>query len=164
FDVDGAIFTLAAYADVGQKLGEARFLLDGEGVTLGRGPRFHGQHIAVPRLGVALHINAFNFPAWGFAEKAAVAWLAGMPVLTTPATSWALLPPRMAQIPVEKAVLPEGALSLLVGSVGDLLEHVGPQDVVAFTGSGETGMKIRGQASVLRHSVRVNVEADSLNA
>jgi oxepin-CoA hydrolase/3-oxo-5,6-dehydrosuberyl-CoA semialdehyde dehydrogenase len=164
FDVDGAIFTLAAYADVGRQLGDGRFLVDGEGVSLGRGPRLHGQHIAVPRVGVALHINAFNFPAWGFAEKAAVAWLAGLSVLTKPATSSALLTHRMAQILVEKAGFPEGALSLLVGNVGDLLEHVGPQDVVAFTGSSETGMKIRGLPAVLRHSVRVNVEADSLNA
>jgi len=164
FDVDGAIFTLAAYADIGQQLGAARFLVDGEGISLGRGPRFHGQHIAVPRLGVALHINAFNFPAWGFAEKAAVAWLAGVAVLTKPATSSSLLTHRMVEILAEKAVLPEGALSLLVGGVGDLLEHVGPQDVVAFTGSGETGMKIRALPKVLRHSVRVNVEADSLNA
>jgi 3,4-dehydroadipyl-CoA semialdehyde dehydrogenase len=164
FDVDGATFTLSAYAEIGRQLGPLRVLADGEGVTLGRSPRFHGQHIAVPRHGVAVHINAFNFPAWGFAEKAAVALLAGMPVLTKPATSSSMLAHRMVEILVEKAVLPAGALSLLVGGVGDLLEHVGPQDVVAFTGSGDTGMKIRGLPSVIRHNVRVNVEADSLNA
>jgi oxepin-CoA hydrolase/3-oxo-5,6-dehydrosuberyl-CoA semialdehyde dehydrogenase len=141
-----------------------RVLADGEGVTLGRSPRFHGQHILVPRHGVAVHVNAFNFPAWGFAEKAAVALLAGVPVLTKPATSSSMLAHRMVEVLVEKAVLPSGALSLLVGGVGDLLQHVGPQDVVAFTGSGETGMKIRGLPSVIRHNVRVNVEADSLNA
>jgi len=164
FDVDGATFTLSAYAEIGRQLGAARVLPDGEGVTLGRSPRFHGQHIAVSRHGVAVHINAFNFPAWGFAEKAAVALLAGVPVLTKPATSSSMLAHRMVEILVEKAVLPAGALSLLVGSVGDLLEHVGPQDVVAFTGSCETGMKIRALSSVIRHNVRVNVEADSLNA
>ncbi len=164
FDVDGAIFTLTAYAEIGQALGDATFLVDGEGISLGRSPRFHGQHIAVPRRGVAVHINAFNFPAWGLAEKAAVALLAGVPVVSKPATSSALLAHRMVEILVEKQVLPEGVLSLLVGPVGDLLEHLGPQDVVAFTGGSDTGLKIRSLPQVLRNSVRVNVEADSLNA
>ena len=164
FDVDGATFTLSSYAQIGQALGDARFVVDGEGIQLGRTPRFHGQHIAVPRRGVAVHINAFNFPAWGFAEKAAVAILAGVPVVSKPATSSALVAHRITELLVEKGVLPEGALSLLVGSAGDVLEHLGPQDVVAFTGSGDTGVKIRSMANVIRHSVRVNVEADSLNA
>jgi 3,4-dehydroadipyl-CoA semialdehyde dehydrogenase len=164
FDVDGAIFTLAAYAELGKGLGDRRFLVDGEGVSLARSPRFHGQHIAVPRQGVALHINAFNFPAWGLAEKAAVALLAGMPVVSKPATSTCLLAHRIMEVLVEAAVLPDGALQLLVGDAGDLLEHVGPQDVVAFTGSSDTGLRIRQMPQVLRHSVRVNVEADSLNA
>ena len=164
FDVDGATFTLSSYAQIGQALGEARFVVDGDGIQLGRTPRFHGQHIAVPRRGVAVHINAFNFPAWGFAEKAAVALLAGMPVVSKPATSSAMVAHRITELLVEKGVLPEGALSLLVGSAGDILEHLGPQDVVAFTGSGDTGIKIRSMPNVIRHSVRVNVEADSLNA
>ena len=162
--MDGAAFTLSAYAELGKALGDRRFLVDGEGITLGRTPRFHGQHIAVPRHGVAVHINAFNFPAWGLAEKAAVALLAGMPVVSKPATSTGLLAHRIMEILAEKAVLPEGALSLLAGSAGDLLEHLGPQDVVAFTGSSDTGAQIRQMPSVIRHSVRVNVEADSLNA
>jgi 3,4-dehydroadipyl-CoA semialdehyde dehydrogenase len=164
FDVDGATFTLSSYAQIGQALGDARFVVDGEGIQLGRTPRFHGQHIAVPRRGVAVHINAFNFPAWGFAEKAAVAILAGVPVVSKPATSSAMVAHRITELLVEKGVLPEGALTLLVGSAGDILEHLGPQDVVAFTGSGDTGVKIRSMANVIRHSVRVNVEADSLNA
>ena len=164
FDVDGATFTLSSYAQIGQALGDARFVVDGEGIQLGRTPRFHGQHIAVPRRGVAVHINAFNFPAWGFAEKAAVAILAGVPVVSKPATSSAMVAHRITELLVEKRVLPEGALSLLVGSAGAVLEHLGPQDVVAFTGSGDTGVKIRSMANVIRHSVRVNVEADSLNA
>ena len=164
FDVDGATFTLSSYAQIGQAMGDARFVVDGEGVQLGRTPRFHGQHIAVPRRGVAVHINAFNFPAWGFAEKAAVALLAGVPVVSKPATSSAMVAHRITELLVEKGVLPEGALSLLVGSAGDVLEHLGPQDVVAFTGSGDTGIKIRSMANVVRNSVRVNVEADSLNA
>jgi oxepin-CoA hydrolase/3-oxo-5,6-dehydrosuberyl-CoA semialdehyde dehydrogenase len=164
FDVDGATYTLATYADLGRTLGERRFLVDGEGVSLARNPRFHGQHLAVPRHGVAVHINAFNFPAWGLAEKAAAALLAGVPVLAKPATSSAVVAHRIVQILVERAVLPEGALSLLVGGVGDLLAHVGGQDVIAFTGSGDTGARIRSQPNVVRDSVRVNVEADSLNA
>jgi 3,4-dehydroadipyl-CoA semialdehyde dehydrogenase len=113
---------------------------------------------------VAVHINAFNFPAWGLAEKAAAALLAGMPVLTKPATSSAVVSHRIVEILVERAVLPAGALSLLVGGVGDLLAHVGAQDVVAFTGSGETGARIRSLPNIVRDAVRVNVEADSLNA
>jgi len=164
FDVDGATFTLSSYAQIGQALGDAKFVVDGEGIQLGRTPRFHGQHIAVPRRGVAVHINAFNFPAWGFAEKAAVALLAGVPVVSKPATSSGMVAHRITELLVEGAILPEGALSLLMGGPGDLLEHLGPQDVVAFTGSGDTGIKIRSMPNVIRHSVRVNVEADSLNA
>jgi oxepin-CoA hydrolase/3-oxo-5,6-dehydrosuberyl-CoA semialdehyde dehydrogenase len=164
FDVDGAIYTLAAYAELGQRLGDARVLVDGDGVQLGRSPRFHGQHVAVPRQGVAVHVNAFNFPAWGFAEKAAVALLAGVPVVTKPATSSSMVAHRIVEVLVEKRVLPAGALSLLLGGAGDLLDHLGFQDVVAFTGSGDTGAKIRALPAVIRNSVRVNVEADSLNA
>ena len=164
FDVDGAIATLHAYAEIGAALGAARFLLDGEGIQLGRSPRFHGQHVRVPRHGVAVHVNAFNFPAWGFAEKAAVALLAGMPVLSKPATSSAMVAHRIVEILVEKRILPEGTLSLLIGSPRDLVAQLGAQDVLAFTGSGETGARIRAAPNVIRESVRVNVEADSLNA
>ncbi|HWM44235.1 MAG TPA: 3,4-dehydroadipyl-CoA semialdehyde dehydrogenase [Burkholderiales bacterium] len=164
FDVDGAIATLLAYSEVATSLGQSRFLVDGEGIQLGRSARFHGQHIAVPRHGVAVHINAFNFPAWGFAEKAAVALLAGMPVLSKPATSSALLAHRIMEIIVEKKLLPDGALSLLAGSARDLVEHLGAQDALAFTGSGETGARIRSSPNVIREAVRVNLEADSLNA
>jgi len=164
FDVDGAIATLLAYAELAGSLGARKFVVDGEGIQLGRSARFHGQHIAVPRQGVAVHVNAFNFPAWGFAEKAAVALLAGMPVLSKPATSSAMVANRIMQIVAEKKLLPEGALSFLVGAPRDLLAHLGAQDVLAFTGSGDTGMKIRALPNVIRHSVRVNVEADSLNA
>jgi oxepin-CoA hydrolase/3-oxo-5,6-dehydrosuberyl-CoA semialdehyde dehydrogenase len=164
FDVDGAIFTLMTYAEIGEKLGAARFIVDGEGVQLGRSPRFHGQHVGVPRHGVAVQINAFNFPAWGFAEKAAAALLAGMPVFSKPATSSAMVAHRVMEILVEKKLLPEGALSLLVGTPRDLPALLGSQDVLAFTGSGETGMRIRALPNIIRESVRVNVEADSLNA
>ncbi|HEX6691469.1 MAG TPA: 3,4-dehydroadipyl-CoA semialdehyde dehydrogenase, partial [Burkholderiales bacterium] len=164
FDVDGAIGTLLAYAEYSVALGSRKILADGDGIQLGRSARFHGQHVFVPRRGVAVHVNAFNFPAWGFAEKAAVALLAGMPVLSKPATSSAMVAHRIMQIVAEKKLLPDGALSLLVGAPRDLLSHLGAQDVLAFTGSGDTGMKIRALPNVIRHSVRVNVEADSLNA
>ncbi len=164
FDVDGAIFTLQTYSEIGSSLGAAKLLVDGEGVQLGRSPRFHGQHISVPRHGVAVQINAFNFPAWGLAEKAASALLAGMPVLSKPATSSAMVAHRVMEILVEKKVLPEGTLSLLVGAPRDLPALLGAQDVLAFTGSGDTGVRIRALPNVIGESVRVNVEADSLNA
>jgi len=164
FDVDGAIATLLAYAELGAQLGPGRFLVDGEGIQLGRSPRFHGQHVCVPRHGIAVHINAFNFPAWGLAEKAAAALLAGMPVLSKPATATAMLAQRAMQVMVEKKVLPDGALSLLVGAPRDLPALLGAQDVLAFTGSGGTGERLRALPNIVRHSVRVNVEADSLNA
>jgi 3,4-dehydroadipyl-CoA semialdehyde dehydrogenase len=164
FDVDGGIATLLAYAELGASLGAQKMLVDGEGIQLGRSARFHGQHISVPRQGVAVHVNAFNFPAWGFAEKAATALLAGMPVVSKPATSSAMVAHRVMEIIVEKKILPEGALSLLVGAPRDLLTYLGPQDVLAFTGSGDTGARIRALPNVIAHSVRVNIEADSLNA
>ncbi len=164
FDVDGGTGTLMAYAKIGEQLGEAQFLIDGSPIRLSRSPRYVGRHVQMPRAGVAIHINAFNFPAWGMAEKAACAILAGMPVLTKPATSTAFLAVRMMELLVEESVLPVGVLQMLVGSAGDLLDHVCGQDVVAFTGSADTGQRIRKHPAVVAHSVRVNVEADSLNS
>src|SRR2546423_2465267 len=164
FDVDGAIFTLQTYAEIGASLGTAKFLVDGEGVQLGRSPRFHGQHINVPRNGVAVQINAFNFPAWGLAEKAASALLAGMPVLSKPATSSAMVAHRVMEILTEKKLFPEGALSLFVGAPRELPALLGAQDLLAFTGSGDPSIPIPGLPNIIRESVRVNVEADSLNA
>ena len=168
FDVDGAIGTLAAYAEVGAKLGgqhgSRTALLDGEMIQLARGPRFVGQHLYQRRPGVAVQVNAFNFPAWGTFEKVAVAFLAGVPVISKPATATALLTWRMTQLMVESGKLPEGAFQLICGSAGDLLDRLGPMDHLAFTGSAATGNMLRGNPALLRNSVRVNVEADSLNA
>jgi oxepin-CoA hydrolase/3-oxo-5,6-dehydrosuberyl-CoA semialdehyde dehydrogenase len=164
FDVDGATSTLAFYGKLGQSLGARTNLVDGEMEQLAANPRYVGQHLRVPRRGVALHVNAFNFPAWGFGEKAAVALLAGMPLLCKPASSTALLTQRMFRILSESKVFPDGALSLLCGGAGDLLEHLGPQDVLAFTGSSETGTMLRTRPDVAGRGVRVNVEADSLNS
>ena len=164
FDVDGAAFTLASYGEIGERLGDAKLLFDGESVTLGRTPRWSGQHIYTPRLGVAVHINAFNFPAWGLAEKAAAALLAGMPVVSKPTTATSLVSWVMMRRLVDTGALPEGALSLICGGVGDLLGHMGEQDVLAVTGSGETATLLRSLENVVGRSVAVNVEADSLNA
>jgi oxepin-CoA hydrolase/3-oxo-5,6-dehydrosuberyl-CoA semialdehyde dehydrogenase len=163
FDIDGAMGTLAYYADLGAELGAKRLLVDGEGIQLGRSPRFFGFHVLTPRTGVAVHVNAFNFPAWGLGEKAACALLAGVPVVTKPATSTALLAHRIMRLWVEQNILPRGAVSFLAGSAGDLLSHLGGDDVLAFTGSGDTGATLRSLANVVKDSVRVNVEADSLN-
>ena len=164
FDVDGAISTLLEYAEIAKTLGARKFLVDGEGIQLGRSARFHGQHISLPRQGVAVHINAFNFPAWGFAEKAAVALLAGMPVLSKPATSSAMVAHRIMEVLAEKRILPDGALSFLAGSAAALAPLLGSQDVLAFTGSGDTGARIRAARNVIELSIRTNIEADSLNA
>ena len=160
FDVDGAIATLAHYAELGAQLGALKLLRDGEPVQLGRTSRYAGLHVWTPRDGVAVHINAFNFPAWGTAEKAACALLAGMPVISKPATSTALVAHRLAEIGAP--LLPEGAFQFLCGSPGDLLDQLGPQDVVAFTGSSNTAARLREQLA--RRGARLNVEADSLNA
>src|SRR5262249_41082657 len=133
-------------------------------VQLGRTSRFSGQHVWVPRTGVAVHVNAFNFPAWNPCEKMACALLAGMPVVEKPATPTALVASRIARSIVESARLPPAAFQFLCGSARDLAGHLGPQDVLAFTGSSTTGAKLRGNPAVVRHNVRVNIEADSLNA
>ncbi|MCB9652083.1 MAG: 3,4-dehydroadipyl-CoA semialdehyde dehydrogenase [Deltaproteobacteria bacterium] len=164
FDVDGAIGVLAYYARLGKELGDVRVLPDGEGMALARGARFWGQHVWLPRRGVAVLVNAFNFPSWGFAEKAACSILGGMPVVTKPATSTALTSYLCTKAIVEQAKLPAGVYSFVGGSPGDMLEHLGVQDILSFTGSASTGQKLRSMAAVIKNSVPVNVEADSLNA
>ena len=162
FDVDGAIGTLAHYADLAKALGSQRAIRDGDAVQLGRTARYAGIHVLVPREGVAVHINAFNFPAWGTAEKAATALLAGMPVISKPATSTAVVAHRLVELAVEGKLLPPGALSLLCGSTGDLLDKLTPWDVLAFTGGAPTAKLLRTKLAPL--GVRFNIEADSLNA
>jgi 3,4-dehydroadipyl-CoA semialdehyde dehydrogenase len=164
FDVDGAIATLQAYAEVGAALGDKRILADGDAIQLGRAPRLVGQHILTTRQGVAVHVNAFNFPAWGLAEKAAVALLAGMPVLTKPATSSALVAHRLFELLVDAQIWPKGSLSLLMGRAGDLVDHLEGQDCLAFTGGASTAALLRNTPGVVARGTRINVEADSLNA
>ena len=163
FDIDGASGTLMAYADMGKELGDATFFVDGDPIVMGRSSRMAGQHAWVPREGVAVHVNAFNFPAWGLAEKVACAFLAGMPVISKPATATAWMTARLVQRVVEANVLPEGTLSLLAGSAGDLIARLGAQDVLAFTGSSDTGTRLRVSPNMVSLATRVNVEADSLN-
>ena len=164
FDVDGAIGTLAAYAAFGKELGETRILADGDGIQLGRSPRFLGSACIHPKHGVAVLINAFNFPAWGFAEKAACALLAGMPVFTKPATSTAHTAWKLTQVLVNADVMPEGAMSFVGGRPGDLLDHLISQDVLAFTGSAATARNLRQHPRIISETVPVTVEADSINA
>lgn len=164
FDIDGGTFTLAHYAALGREMGSARLLADGDGVKLGQSSRFWGQHVLLPIQGAAVLINAFNFPVWGFAEKAACALLAGVPVIVKPATSSAFLTERCIEIIVEAGIVPQGLLSLICGGTGDLLDRLGGQDVLAFTGSASTAMTLRQKQNLLAASTRVNIEADSLNA
>ena len=163
-DVDGGIGTLAFYASLGAKqLPEARILADGDVSPLSKEGNFVGRHVYVPLEGVAVQINAYNFPSWGMLEKLAPALLAGMPSLVKPATPSAWLTFRMVQILIASGVVPEGVLQLVSGSVSDLFSHLTCQDVVSFTGSASTGEKIRTHPAIVRNAVRVNIEADSLN-
>ncbi|HQS01122.1 MULTISPECIES: 3,4-dehydroadipyl-CoA semialdehyde dehydrogenase [unclassified Polaromonas] len=163
-DVDGGIYTLGTYAKMGESLGDRRFLLDGEPARLGKEPLFQSQHVLTPTRGVALFINAFNFPSWGLWEKAAPALLAGVPVIIKPATATAWLTQHMVKDVVDAGILPVGALSVVCGSSAGLMDALQPFDVVSFTGSAETAAVIRSHPAVTQHSVRVNIEADSVNS
>ena len=163
-DIDGGLFTLGLYAKMGETLGERHFLLDGESARLGKDPLFQSQHIQTPTRGLALFINAFNFPSWGLWEKAAPALLSGVPVIIKPATATAWLTQRMVKDVVDAGVLPAGALSVICGSSAGLLDQLQSFDVLSFTGSAETAAVIRSHPAVTHASVRVNIEADSLNS
>ena len=163
-DIDGGIFTLGYFAKQGAALGDATLLLDGERIRMAKDPAFQTQHIQVPTQGVALLINAFNFPSWGLWEKAAPALLSGVPVIVKPATATAWLTQRMVEDVVNAGVLPVGALSVICGSSAGLMDQLQPFDVVSFTGSAETARIIRSHRAVSELSVRCNIEADSLNA
>jgi 3,4-dehydroadipyl-CoA semialdehyde dehydrogenase len=163
-DIDGGIGTLKYYARLGAGLGDAGMLLDEKPVRLAKAENYAAVHVLVPHRGVAVHINAFNFPSWGLWEKAAVALLAGVPVLAKPASATALLAYAMVKDVIAAKVLPDGVLNLLCGGIGTLLDTLSSEDVVAFTGSAETAARVRGNAHLLAMSVPVNIEADSINA
>jgi len=163
-DIDGGVGTLFAYASRGRReFPDETFYVDGPMEALSKGGSFVGRHICVPLEGAAIHINAFNFPVWGMLEKMSTALLAGVPSIVKPATVTAYLTETVAQAIVESGLLPKGTFQLLCGSAGDLLEHVGSQDTVAFTGSAATGHLLKTGRAMVEHSVRFNQEADSLN-
>ncbi len=163
-DIDGGLFTLGTYAKLGESLGDRRFLLDGDMARLGKELLFQSQHVLTSTRGVALLINAFNFPAWGLWEKAAPALLSGVPVIVKPATATAWLTQRMVRDVVDAGIFPPGALSVICGSSAGLMDQLQAFDVVSFTGSAETAAVIRSHPAVVQRSVRVNIEADSLNS
>jgi 3,4-dehydroadipyl-CoA semialdehyde dehydrogenase len=162
-DIDGALYTLGQYARWGAKLGEAHALHDGETVALAKDGSFRTTHLMTPQRGVALFINAFNFPSWGLWEKAAPALLSGVPVIVKPATATAWLTQRMVADVVAAGLLPEGALSVVCGRSDGLLDALRPFDLVSFTGSADTAQTVRRHPAVLAHAIRVNAETDSLN-
>lgn len=164
-DIEGGIGTLLSYASKGRReLPNTRVLLDGDVELLSKDGTFSAQHILSPLQGVAVHINAFNFPCWGMLEKLAPTLLAGVPAIVKPASQTAYLTELMVRRIVETGILPEGALQLICGSVGDLLDHVEGQDAVTFTGSASTGQRLKTHKAIVQNSVRFTMEADSLNA
>jgi len=163
-DIEGGTGTLFAYAGIGSsELPSGNVVHEGPVVALGKKGGFMGTHILVPRGGVAVHINAFNFPVWGLLEKFAPSFLAGIPCIGKPATSTSYLAEAMVRMVVESGILPEGALQLVIGSTGDLLDRLDGADVVTFTGSADTAAKLRVHPNIVRHSIPFNAEADSLN-
>ncbi len=163
-DIDGGISTMFVFASKGRReLPDSPFLVEGNTEQISKNGTFLGQHICVPLHGVAIHINAFNFPCWGMLEKIAPTLLAGVPAIVKPATITSYLTELMVREIIASGILPEGALQLVCGSTGDMLTHVTLQDVVTFTGSASTGRMLKQMPAVVENSVRFNMEADSLN-
>jgi oxepin-CoA hydrolase/3-oxo-5,6-dehydrosuberyl-CoA semialdehyde dehydrogenase len=164
-DVDGGIGTMLVFASKGRReMPDGHVYLDGAPEQLGKTGQFMGQHVCVPLQGVAVHINAFNFPVWGMLEKLAPTLLAGMPAIVKPATATCYVTEACVRLMLESDLLPEGALQLVAGGLGDMLDHLDCQDTVAFTGSADTALKLRGTANLMQNSVRFASEQDSLNA
>lgn len=162
-DIEGGIGNLFSNASLRRKLPDETFTLDGDPINLGKQNTFMGHHILVPKEGLAIHINAYNFPVWGMLEKIAVNLLAGVPAIVKPATVTSYLTEAVVKEIIASGILPQGALQLICGSAGDLLNHVMSQDVVTFTGSAHTGLLLKSHPSILSESVPFNMEADSLN-
>ena len=164
-DIDGGIGTVFVYASKGRReMPDGEVFRDGAVEPLSRGGTFLGQHVAVPLRGVAVHVNAFNFPVWGMLEKMAPALLAGMPVIVKPATVTSYLAEAAFRMIVESGVLPDGAVQMIVGPTGDLLDRLGAQDVVGFTGSADTALALKSNPAILREGTRFVAEQDSVNA
>ncbi|RZJ28560.1 MAG: phenylacetic acid degradation bifunctional protein PaaZ [Flavobacterium sp.] len=162
-DIEGGFGNLFANASLRKLFPNQPYDVEGDAIDLSRGGRFMAHHILVPKPGVAVHINAFNFPIWGMLEKCAVNWMAGMPAVVKPATSTSYLTEAVAREIIASAILPEGALQLVCGSANNLLDYVESQDVVTFTGSAATGRKLKTHPKINSESVPFNLEADSLN-
>ena len=163
-DIEGGTGTLFAYASTGSnELPSGNLLHEGPVLNLGKTGQFVGSHVLVPRGGVAVHINAFNFPVWGLLEKFAPCFLAGMPCIAKPATATSYLTEQLVRLIHESGLLPAGALQLVIGGTGDLLDRLDGQDIVTFTGSADTAAKLRAHPNIVRQSVPFNAEADSLN-
>jgi len=162
-DIEGGIGNLFAYASLRKQFPDETFYVDGEHAPLSKGGSFIGQHICVPKQGVAIHINAFNFPIWGMLEKIAVNLLAGVPAIVKPATVTCYVTELMVKEIVDAKILPEGTLQLICGSARGILETVTSQDVVTFTGSASTGRMLKSHENIINESVPFNMEADSLN-
>jgi len=164
FDIDGGIGVLLGYASKAKReLPNDRVLVEGTPEQLGKAGQFLGQHLLTPLHGVAVQVNAFNFPVWGPLEKLAPALIAGVPSLIKPATQTGYLTARVVELIIESGLLPAGALQLVSGSAGDLLDHLTEQDLLSFTGSASTARRLRSHPNVVARSVRFNAEADSLN-
>ena len=163
-DIEGGIGNLFANASLRRQFPDETFYVDGEYAPLSKGGSFIGHHIMVPKEGVAIHINAFNFPIWGMLEKIAVNFMAGVPAIVKPATITSYLTELMVQEIVSSGILPEGALQLICGSANGILDHVTNQDVVTFTGSASTGKMLKSHSRLIEEAVPFNMEADSLNA
>ncbi len=163
-DIEGGIQALFSYSGTGRReLPNARFIVDGDPEPLSKGGSFIGQHIKVPIEGVAVHINAFNFPCWGMLEKLAVSLLAGVPCIIKPASSTCFLAELMFRHILKSAIFPEGSMQFISGHVCDLFDHLDYQDLVSFTGSSATGQKLKSHPSIQSKSVRFMMESDSLN-
>ena len=163
-DIEGGIGNLFVMSGKGRReLPDQPHHIDGAPEILSKGGTFIGHHICVPKQGVAVHINAFNFPCWGMLEKIAINLLAGMPAIVKPATLTSFLTELMVKEIVNSGILPEGALQLVCGSAGDMLDHLNSQDVVTFTGSAETGKMLKAHPNIIENSIPFNMEADSLN-
>ncbi len=162
-DIEGGIGNLFSNATLRRKLPNETFCIDGDAINLGKENTFMGHHILVPKEGVAVHINAYNFPVWGMLEKIACNLLAGMPAVVKPATVTSYLTEAVVKEIIASGILPEGSLQLICGSAGNLLNFVTSQDVVTFTGSASTGVKLKSHSTILNESVPFNMEADSLN-
>ncbi|MFD2739505.1 phenylacetic acid degradation bifunctional protein PaaZ [Sulfitobacter aestuarii] len=164
-DIDGGIGTMFVFASKGRReMPDAHVYLDGDVEQLSRSGSFLGQHICTPMRGAAVHINAFNFPVWGMLEKLAPTLLAGMPAIVKPATATCYVTELAVRIMLESGLLPEGALQLVTGGLGDMLDRLTCQDMVSFTGSADTALKLRSAPHILKNSIRFVAEQDSLNA